>query len=240
MRTPQRYLDNAKFYRSKEWKQTAERAQIRDHFTCTYPGCTYQKTLGVHHIKPLLSGGARLDMANLTVLCWRHHTAAHDLLRCGKPLPAFCIKPTSSKLSAAQIAAIWEAEKEERAQKAQQQAADKALLPANPLPPSQPTSKGKITTQQRLALLDLKQHQETEPPPKPSPSAKPHRQQYRIRGKTEPPPKPSPSAKPHRQQYCIRGKTEPPLKPSPSAKPHRQQYCIRGKTEPPPKPIAFR
>lgn len=44
---------------------------------CTYPGCTSRHKIEAHHVVHWLHGG-RTDMANLTLLCERHHHAHHD------------------------------------------------------------------------------------------------------------------------------------------------------------------
>lgn len=54
------------------------RALIRRHDgTCAHPGCPNTRDLHAHHLRHWLHGG-RTDMANLILLCARHHTPHHD------------------------------------------------------------------------------------------------------------------------------------------------------------------
>lgn len=49
----------------------------RDHGQCTYPGCTSHGRLQAHHVLHWLWGGPT-DLANLVLLCERHHRGHHD------------------------------------------------------------------------------------------------------------------------------------------------------------------
>jgi hypothetical protein len=49
---------------------------IRDHH-CTHPGCTSIRGLEAHHVVHWIDGGPT-DMANLVLLCERHHHLLHD------------------------------------------------------------------------------------------------------------------------------------------------------------------
>ena len=44
---------------------------------CRYPGCTATRELEAHHLVPVELGG-RTELANLILLCPRHHTLLHD------------------------------------------------------------------------------------------------------------------------------------------------------------------
>ncbi|MCU1588158.1 MAG: endonuclease, partial [Frankiales bacterium] len=44
---------------------------------CRFPGCTRTKKLDAHHVTYWRDGG-RTDLANLLLLCARHHTVAHE------------------------------------------------------------------------------------------------------------------------------------------------------------------
>jgi hypothetical protein len=50
---------------------------VRDEGSCTFPGCTRHTNLHAHHIVHWLDGGPT-TLANLTLLCPRHHHAIHD------------------------------------------------------------------------------------------------------------------------------------------------------------------
>jgi len=50
---------------------------LRDHGHCTHPGCTNTQGLQAHHIQHWIHGG-RTDLANLVLLCPRHHHTHHD------------------------------------------------------------------------------------------------------------------------------------------------------------------
>ncbi len=50
---------------------------IRDRGQCAHPGCGAAKGLEAHHVRHWLWGG-RTDLANLVLLCPRHHLAHHD------------------------------------------------------------------------------------------------------------------------------------------------------------------
>lgn len=43
---------------------------------CRYPGCTRRRRLHAHHVREWSAGG-RTDLANLVLLCGRHHTLVH-------------------------------------------------------------------------------------------------------------------------------------------------------------------
>ena len=44
---------------------------------CQYPGCTAMRELEAHHVLPVARGG-RTELANLILLCPRHHKLLHD------------------------------------------------------------------------------------------------------------------------------------------------------------------
>ena len=44
---------------------------------CQYPGCTATRELEAHHLTPVEHGGAT-DVANMILLCSRHHKHLHD------------------------------------------------------------------------------------------------------------------------------------------------------------------
>jgi hypothetical protein len=44
---------------------------------CRFPGCTRNKRLDAHHVVYWRDGG-RTDLANLVLLCARHHTVVHE------------------------------------------------------------------------------------------------------------------------------------------------------------------
>lgn len=50
---------------------------MRDGTCCAYPGCANTRWLDAHHIVHWLHGG-RTDLANLMLLCTRHHRSHHD------------------------------------------------------------------------------------------------------------------------------------------------------------------
>ncbi|HEY3714325.1 MAG TPA: HNH endonuclease signature motif containing protein, partial [Jatrophihabitantaceae bacterium] len=50
---------------------------LRDHARCTHPGCTNTRGLEAHHIRHWIHGG-RTHLANLVLLCPRHHHTHHD------------------------------------------------------------------------------------------------------------------------------------------------------------------
>jgi len=50
---------------------------LRDHSRCTHPGCTNTRGLQAHHIRHWINGG-RTELANLVLLCPRHHHTHHD------------------------------------------------------------------------------------------------------------------------------------------------------------------
>ncbi len=63
-------------------KRLASRAQrrallVRDHGVCQFPGCHQAHHLEAHHLHPWASGGTT-DLANLLLLCRRHHTIVHE------------------------------------------------------------------------------------------------------------------------------------------------------------------
>jgi len=43
---------------------------------CRFPGCTRHRRLHAHHVEPWSAGG-RTDLANLILVCARHHTLIH-------------------------------------------------------------------------------------------------------------------------------------------------------------------
>lgn len=44
---------------------------------CAHPGCRSRRGVQAHHIEHWINGG-RTDLANLVLLCERHHHAHHD------------------------------------------------------------------------------------------------------------------------------------------------------------------
>lgn len=50
---------------------------LRDQGCCTYPGCGNTLGLEAHHVRHWFWGGKTV-MANLVLLCPRHHHAQHD------------------------------------------------------------------------------------------------------------------------------------------------------------------
>jgi hypothetical protein len=54
-----------------------QRALARRSTFCQYPGCTLARELEAHHILPVARGG-RTELANLILLCSRHHKLLHD------------------------------------------------------------------------------------------------------------------------------------------------------------------
>ena len=44
---------------------------------CRFPGCTERRFVEAHHVRHWTDGG-RTDVANLLLLCWRHHHAVHE------------------------------------------------------------------------------------------------------------------------------------------------------------------
>jgi hypothetical protein len=44
---------------------------------CRFPGCTERRYVQAHHVLHWTSGGPT-DLANLVLLCWRHHHAVHE------------------------------------------------------------------------------------------------------------------------------------------------------------------
>ena len=51
-------------------------ARLADGERCRFPGCARQKKLHAHHVRFWSEGGAT-DLANLVLLCARHHTLVH-------------------------------------------------------------------------------------------------------------------------------------------------------------------
>ncbi len=63
-------------------RRLASRAQrralrIQDHGVCQFPGCTSTHHLDAHHVIAWSAGGPT-DLANLILLCRRHHTFVHE------------------------------------------------------------------------------------------------------------------------------------------------------------------
>jgi hypothetical protein len=55
-----------------------ERAvRARDKGTCTYPGCNNRRFLHCHHVEHWSNGG-ETSLANLVLLCTKHHTLVHE------------------------------------------------------------------------------------------------------------------------------------------------------------------
>ena len=44
---------------------------------CRFPGCTERRYVEAHHVQHWTDGGVT-DLANLVLLCWRHHHAVHE------------------------------------------------------------------------------------------------------------------------------------------------------------------
>src|SRR5439155_25273243 len=44
---------------------------------CRFPGCTERRYVEAHHVLHWIDGGPT-DLANLLLLCWRHHHAVHE------------------------------------------------------------------------------------------------------------------------------------------------------------------
>jgi len=44
---------------------------------CRFPGCTERRYVEAHHVRHWTDGGLT-DLANLLLLCWRHHHAVHE------------------------------------------------------------------------------------------------------------------------------------------------------------------
>jgi hypothetical protein len=44
---------------------------------CRFPGCTERRYVEAHHVRHWTDGGPT-DLANLVLLCWRHHHAVHE------------------------------------------------------------------------------------------------------------------------------------------------------------------
>jgi hypothetical protein len=44
---------------------------------CRFPGCTERRYVEAHHVVHWIDGGPT-DLANLLLLCWRHHHAVHE------------------------------------------------------------------------------------------------------------------------------------------------------------------
>lgn len=71
--------ESQRFYNSRSWRAMSKFIRARDGHLCT--ACR-PRTVGaalVHHVKPLLQGGAALDPANLTSLCEPCHREAHGV-----------------------------------------------------------------------------------------------------------------------------------------------------------------
>ena len=69
--------ESQRFYNSRPWRTMSRWIRARDGFLCT--ACRPRRVGAalVHHVKPLLHGGAALDPANLTSLCKSCHIEAH-------------------------------------------------------------------------------------------------------------------------------------------------------------------
>src|SRR5205814_2294521 len=44
---------------------------------CRFPGCTERRYVEAHHVVHWIDGGLT-DLANLVLLCWRHHHTFHE------------------------------------------------------------------------------------------------------------------------------------------------------------------
>jgi 5-methylcytosine-specific restriction enzyme A len=62
------------FYSSPEWIALRDRVRREAGGRCQVPGCD-KRGVYVDHIVEIRDGGARLDPANLQLLCAPHHTA---------------------------------------------------------------------------------------------------------------------------------------------------------------------
>jgi len=51
--------------------------EVRDHGECVFPGCGLDRYLECHHILPVARGGPT-ELANLVLLCWKHHKLVHE------------------------------------------------------------------------------------------------------------------------------------------------------------------
>lgn len=51
--------------------------RVRDHGMCQFPGCQQTRHLDAHHLVPWAHGGPT-DLANMLLLCRRHHTMVHE------------------------------------------------------------------------------------------------------------------------------------------------------------------
>lgn len=51
--------------------------RVRDQGICQFPGCHQTRHLDAHHLVPWSQGGAT-DLANMLLLCRRHHTMVHE------------------------------------------------------------------------------------------------------------------------------------------------------------------
>lgn len=63
-------------YKSPEWRRATREVRMRDKWRCKQCG-SIDGTLAVHHIKPLLKGGAPFALDNLELLCKRCHNNKH-------------------------------------------------------------------------------------------------------------------------------------------------------------------
>ena len=54
-----------------------QRALLERSAHCQYPGCTATRELEAHHLTPGRRGGTT-ELANLILLCSRHHKLLHD------------------------------------------------------------------------------------------------------------------------------------------------------------------
>lgn len=57
------------------WAITRRRAFERDRYRCT--SCGAPGALEAHHVVPLIRGGARYDLGNISTLCRNCHIALH-------------------------------------------------------------------------------------------------------------------------------------------------------------------
>jgi hypothetical protein len=55
-----------------------EAVYARDHGTCQYPGCAHTRWLQIHHLLAWVADEGATDLANLALLCGRHHRLIHD------------------------------------------------------------------------------------------------------------------------------------------------------------------
>jgi len=58
-------------------KAIARAVRARDHNCCTFPGCHNNRFLHCHHVEHWSNGG-ETSLANLMLLCTKHHTLVHE------------------------------------------------------------------------------------------------------------------------------------------------------------------